>query len=63
MPMKQPKFWCDQLYITRWDLKLHKSSHGVVNSSISQPQPLLDMSDSLIEKSSDSEDELVIDLK
>ena len=63
MPMKQPKFCCDQLYITRWDLKLHKSSHGVVNSSISQPQPLLDMSDSLIEKSSDSEDELVIDLK
>ena len=63
MPMKQPKFCCDQLYITRWDLKLHKSSHGVVNSSISQLQPLLDMSDSILEKSSDSEDELVIDLK
>ena len=63
MPMKQPKFCCDQMYITRWDLKLHKSSHGVVKSNISQAQQLLEISQSLFEKDSDSENELVIDIK
>ena len=63
MPMKKPKICCDQLYVTRWDLKLHKSSHGVVNNSNNEAQQILDMSDPFLAKDSDSENELVIDLK
>ena len=62
MPMKTPKYCCDQPFLTRWDLKLHKTEHTMGNSNNGRRDNHLDMSRSLVEEYSDSENKLVIDI-
>ena len=64
MPMKTPKYCCNQPFLTRWDLKLHKSEHTVVHSNTAGSRyQHLDMSRSVLEEDSDTESKLVIDIQ
>ena len=62
LPMKTPKYCCDQPFLTRWDLKLHKTEHTVVRSNVDSRNQHLDISRSMLEEDSDSEIKLVIDI-
>ena len=62
LPMKTPKYCCDQPFLTRWDLKLHKTEHTVVRSGVGSKIIHLDMSRSMLEEDSDSDSKLVMDI-
>ena len=59
--MKSPKYCCDIPFLTRWDLKLHKTGHSATHNNNSRTHNM-DMSRSILEDDSDSESKLVIDI-
>lgn len=61
LPMKSPKYCCDIPFLTRWDLKLHKTGHSATHNNNSRTHNM-DMSRSILEDDSDSESKLVIDI-
>ena len=63
LPMKTPKYCCGQPFLTRWDLKLHKSEHTVMHSNTGSRNQHLDMSRSILEEDSELESKLVIDIQ
>ena len=62
LPMKSPKYCCDIPFLTRWDLKLHKTGHSATHTNNKSRTYNMDMSRSILEDDSDSESKLVIDI-
>ena len=62
-PMKKPIFCCEESFMTRWELRLHKTMHNVEKGNNIEFRQPLEKNESVLVNESDSEGELVIDLK